>query len=294
MVILQKLLFPPARINKKRIYSRLAGRTVLITGASSGIGEALAYLLAPYPIRLVLVARRQERLDFIKKEIESIRSNTAEVICYSVDLRDNQEEWHRSLLELPEGIDIIISNAGHSIRRSVFESLERHHDITRTAAINYLAPTKLILALLPMLEHKRGQIIHTSTINMKLPPFPYWSAYLGSKAAFDHWFQSVSPELRARGIAASTIYLPLVRTPMIEPTDFYRHIPAMSAEHAAVKIVNLMCSRKKNWLPWWIRLSSLLPVFVGELARKVWEYRIVKQMSSQNKYLAKRNRRGSL
>lgn len=253
-------------MNRERLKAAVAGKTILITGASSGIGEQTAYALAEFPVRLILVARREERLLAVKRQIER-QAARAEVFC--ADLRDEEEmdAFLAYLRGLPDGVDIVVSNAGHSIRRSIADSLDRYHDVTRTAAINYLAPVRLLLSLIPMLKQRQGQIIHISTINTRLIPFPYWAAYLASKAAFDTWFRSAAPELNAMGIATTSIYLPLVRTPMIEPAKEYRRMPAMSPERVAGIICRTMYTRKRKFQPWWLPFGE----WASLLLRGVWE-----------------------
>jgi len=215
--LIESILFPPTKVNRKKLLQAITGKTILITGASSGIGEQLAYALAPYDTHLILVARRQEKLQEIKEIIEKQK---AKVTVIPADLRDDadMERLLHILLNIENGIHFIVSNAGKSILRSIFDSLDRYHDFTRTMAINYFAPVRLFLALIPTLEKHNGHIIHTSTINAILIPFPKWAAYQASKTAFDVWFQSVQPELNSKNIQTTTLYLPLVRTPMIEPT----------------------------------------------------------------------------
>jgi short-subunit dehydrogenase len=265
-VLLERILFPPTYLNKSKLGSHLEGKTILITGASSGIGERLAFHLADQRVHLILVARREERLREMKVEIEKA---TAEVTVYSADLRNNEEvEGLLKLLHaLPNGLDIFVSNAGKSIRRSIFHSLDRYHDFTRTMAINYFAPVQLLLSLIPLLQKSKGQIINISTINTLLIPFPYWAAYQASKTAFDTWFRSVAPELKGQGISTSTIYLPLVRTPMIQPTIAYRNLPAMSTQHVVNIICKMIYTKRKTYRPWWIlfgQLALILPRAVTE------------------------------
>jgi short-subunit dehydrogenase len=265
-VLLERILFPPIYLNKNKLGSHLEGKTILITGASSGIGEQLAFHLADQRVHLILVARREERLREMKVEIEKA---TAKVTVYRADLRNNKEveELLKLLHNLPNGLDIVVSNAGKSIRRSIFHSLVRYHDFTRTMAINYFAPVQLLLSLIPLLQKSKGQIINISTINTLLIPFPYWAAYQASKTAFDTWFRSVTPELNGQGISTSTIYLPLVRTPMILPTKAYRNMPAMNTQHVANIICKTMYTKRKTYRPWWImfgQLASTLPRAVTE------------------------------
>lgn len=248
--MLEYVLYPPAALHREKLRRALEGKTILITGASSGIGEQLAYMLAECSVHLVLVARREERLLAVKEKVEH---KSAKASVYAADLRNpsEMEGLLEYLHQLPKGIDIVVSNAGHSIRRPIFASLDRLHDFTRTIAINYTAPVQLLLSLLPVLERRQGHIMNVSTINALLHPLPHWAAYQASKTAFDIWFRSAAPELHARGIHTTSIYLPLVRTPMILPTKAYSKAPAMSAAQAAAILCRMMVLKKKFYRPWW-------------------------------------------
>lgn len=270
---LEHILFPGTSVNAEKLKRQLEGKTILITGASSGIGEELAYMLAPLRVRIILVARREEKLLALKKDIEM---QCAEVIVFAVDLRDQaeNEKLLAFLHQLPNGLDIIVSNAGHSIKRSLHQSLDRYHDVTRTMAINYFAPVQLLLSLIPLIEQKQGQIINISSVNPLLHPLPHWAAYQASKSAFDVWFRSVAPELNMMGISTSTIYFPLVRTPMILPTAAYSKMPAMSAEDAAKVICNRLYTKRKVYKPWWLIFGQLASL----VCRGYLEYSIPRRL----------------
>lgn len=257
--LMEKALFPPVSLNEKRLIEELQGKTVLITGASSGIGKQIAYMLAGIDIHLVLVARREDHLLTMKKNIE--RGGAQVSIC-PADMRNKIEldGVLAFLHQLPDGLDIVISNAGKSINRSIEKSLHRYHDFSRTMDINYGAPVRLLLSVIPILEKNKGQIINVSTINVLLMPIPYWAAYQASKTAFDTWFRSAAPELNAIGIATTSIYLPLVKTPMIVPTIAYEKAPAMSSEHAAIIICRSMYTKRKSFKPWWLIFGELASV----------------------------------
>jgi short-subunit dehydrogenase len=265
--LLERLLFSPAcYLNKKKLRYKLQGKTILITGASSGIGEQLAYLLADINAHLILVARREEKLLTMKSEIEM---EAAKVSIFQADLR-NKEEMEGLLTfihQLPDGLDVIVSNAGISIRRSINHSLDRYHDFTRTMAINYFAPVQLLLSVIPLLKKNKGQVINISTVNALLIPIPYWAAYQASKSAFDTWFRSVAPELNAMGVSTTSIYLPLVKTPMILPTDAYQKTPSMCPIHVAKIICKSMYSKRKKYVPWWLIFGQLASIFF----RGIWE-----------------------
>lgn len=262
----ENLLFPPVYLNKNKLRTKLDGKTILITGASFGIGEKSAYILAEMNVHLILVARTEEKLLTMKQEIEK---KAAKVSIIKADLR-NPEEIKGLLAfihQLPDGLDLLVSNAGLSIRRSINNSLDRYHDFTRTMAINYFVPVQLLLSLIPLLEKNQGHVINISTVNALLIPLPYWAAYQASKSAFDTWFRSVAPELKAMGISTTTIYLPLVRTRMILPTLAYQKLPAMSPDHVGKIICKSMYTQRQKYRPWWLFFGQLASI----MFRGIWE-----------------------
>lgn len=264
--LIEHFLFPPTWLNTNRLNKFVHQKTILITGASFGIGEALAYQLADTTAHLILVARTEEKLVTLQAELQK---KGAKANIFAADLTN--EKQVAALLEylksLPNGLDIVVSNAGRSLMRPIQESLERFHDFERTMAINYFGPVRLLLGLIPLLQAKKGQIINISAINVLLAPAPYWAAYQASKTAFDQWFRCVAPELKVSEIACSSVYLPLVKTRMIAPTKAYDKMPAMAPEHVAKIICKIIYTRKRKFAPWW--------VFWGQLAsllfRGVWE-----------------------
>ena len=264
--LLEHILFPPVFMNKEKLQHELAGKTILITGASSGIGASLACALAGFSVHLILVARSQDKLLSIKEEIEKENARVS-IFCADLRNRDELAELIGFLKHLPEKPDFFISNAGKSIRRSIYDSLDRFHDFTRTMAVNYLAPVELLLSLIPLLCEKRGKVINISSTSVLLLPIPRWSAYLASKTAFDTWFRSIAPELHGSGVSTSSVYFPLVKTPMILPTTEYQKMPGMSPEHAAKIIIRAMVSNRKFFRPWWLFFGQVASV----LFRRVLE-----------------------
>ena len=260
------LFFPILWYSRARLRRVLDGKTVLITGASYGIGESLAEALAVTNARLILVARTADKLLEVKSRVEA-RGGRADV--FPCDLSDPAAVGAllEHLRQLPGGVDLVVSNAGKSIRRSIFDSLDRLHDFTRTMNVNYFGPVQLLLGLIPTLVARRGHVINVSTGNAVVLPAPRWAAYGASKAAFDHWFRSVGPELNARGVATTSLYLPLVRTRMSAPTEHLRHLPAMQPEQVACLICRAINSRRRWYKPWWLWPAELGSV----LFRWPWE-----------------------
>lgn len=273
MKILEKILYPAPSLNNDRLNQAINGKTILITGASYGIGEQTAYMLARNNMNLILVARTESKLLEVKQDLEKQGAN---VYIFVANLY--KEEEVRQLIDnikrLPHQIDIFISNAGKSICRPLMQSLNRFHDFTRTMSINYYTPVELILALIPDLKSQKGQIINISAINVLLPPTPYWAAYQASKAAFDNWVKCSKPEFNVNNIAITSVYLPLVRTRMIEPNESYRNVPTMIPETAAKIICRAIIKRNRKYTPWWLvapRAFSLLfsNIWEGIMTRKI-------------------------
>lgn len=246
--LLERMLFSARPLPSGRLRRRFEGRTILVTGASRGIGEALALQLAEGCAHLILVARSEEALRHLEGRIAAM-GGSAEV--HALDLRDPSalDAFLDSISD--RRIDVFVNNAGKSIRRPLAESLDRSHDFERTMALNYHAPVRLLLRLIPRLRESRGQIVNVSALNLLMVPMPYWAAYQASKSAFDQWLRCAEPELRTWGISTSTLYLPLVRTAMIAPTRAYRDLPAMEPEQAASRIVDCLLHRRRRWIPWW-------------------------------------------
>jgi short-subunit dehydrogenase len=223
----------------------LRSRTTLITGASSGIGEAAAREIGAAGGTVLLVARSEDKLIEIAEQIEH-GGGVAHV--HSCDLSDADEidRMAAEVLERHGDIDILINNAGKSIRRSVARSYDRFHDYQRTMQLNYFGPVKLILDLLPgMREQGSGHIINISTMGLQTNT-PRFAAYLASKAALDAFSRSISPEIIGDGVHITTVYMPLVRTPMIAPTKIYDRFPTLSPEDAAHMICDAIRKRPKR------------------------------------------------
>jgi short-subunit dehydrogenase len=220
-------------------------RTILITGASSGIGKATALKIGEAGGTVLLVARNKDKLEATRREIEH-RRGRAQV--YACDLTDAEQidRMAESVLEHNESVDILVNNAGKSIRRSVARSYDRFHDYQRTMQLNYFGPVKLMLDLLPgMRDRASGHIINVSTMGLQTNT-PGFAAYLASKAALDAFSRSIGSEIIGDGVHITTVYMPLVRTPMIASTKLYDRFPALSPEDAADLICDAIRKRQKR------------------------------------------------
>jgi thioester reductase-like protein len=235
----------PFRARRHGQRGELDGRRVVITGASSGIGRATALKVAEAGGVPLLVARRQAELEEVRAEIAAAGGHA---FVYPCDLTDDEsvaKTVAQMLVEQP-GIDMLVNNAGRSIRRSVQLSYDRMHDYERAMAINYFGAVRLILALLPhMIERRFGHVVNVSSIGVQ-GIAPRFSAYVASKAALDYFSKIVATETHGAGITFTTVHMPLVRTPMIRPTKIYDAFPTKSAEQAAEMVMDALLKRPKH------------------------------------------------
>ncbi|OZM73602.1 short chain dehydrogenase [Amycolatopsis antarctica] len=235
----------PFRARKHGPRGELDGRRVVITGASSGIGRATALKVAAAGGVPLLVARRQHELEEVRDEILAAGGHAS---VYPADLTD-EESVHKAvdaMLAEHGRVDMLVNNAGRSIRRSIRLSYDRFHDYERAMAINYFGAVRLILALLPhMSERKFGHVVNVSSIGVQ-GIAPRFSAYAASKAALDYFSKIAATETHGDGITFTTIHMPLVRTPMIRPTKIYDAFPTKSPDQAADMVVTALRERPKH------------------------------------------------
>jgi short-subunit dehydrogenase len=246
----------PDLFRERSLTSSIKGKKVLITGASSGIGRETALKVGEAGGEVILVSRTREKLEELASQIEEL-GGTAHV--HPADLSDIEDidRLAAEVLEAHDGVDVLINNAGRSIRRSVERSYDRFHDFERTMQLNYFGALKLILAFLPgMRERKSGHIINVSSIGVQTNT-PRFSAYVASKSALDAFSRCTAPEVVQDNVKFTTVYMPLVRTPMIEPTDIYKAFPTLTPDEAAQMLCDAMIDKPK-------RMASRLGTF-GEV-----------------------------
>lgn len=264
----------PARVaDADRLRKAASGKTALITGASYGIGEATARKLAAAGATVLLVARSTDRLDEVAA---AINAGGGTAIAYPADLSDEAAvtELTKHINEDHGALDIVVSNAGISMRRSLRDQFDRPHDFQRTIDVNYLGPIWLLLGLLPLMrEAGRGHVVNVSSVGVRVAPGPQWGAYQASKGAFDRWLRSVAPELHGDGVDVTTIYFALVRTRMIEPTPLLGRLPGLTADQAADAVAKAVIERPRTSEPPWLwpaELASVLLAGPADIAARLW------------------------
>jgi thioester reductase-like protein len=235
----------PDLFRERSLSKSIDDKTILVTGASSGIGRELALKLGEAGGRVILVSRTKEKLDEVA---DAVKQAGGEPHVKPTDLSD-MDDIQRLADEVNEefgGVDILVNNAGRSIRRSVKASYERFHDYERTMQLNYFGALRLILSFLPgMRDRRTGHIINISSIGVQTNT-PRFSAYVASKAALDAFSRCVAPEVIGDGVHITTIYMPLVRTPMIAPTNIYDAFPTLTPDEAAQMVCDAMIDKPKR------------------------------------------------
>ena len=234
-----------ATLSKTAITKAVNGKNILITGASSGIGERTAYLLSDCGAHVILLARTEEKLKQVKDAIEAKGGNASYYPCDLTNTADIDATTAQIIADF-DYIDILVNNAGRSIRRSVHESVNRFHDFERTMDINYFGAVKTILGFLPsMIARKSGQIINISSIGV-LANSPRFAAYVASKSALDAFSRCLAAEVKGDNITVTNIFMPLVRTPMIAPTKLYRYMPALMPDDAALMVAKAIVKQPNS------------------------------------------------
>src|SRR6478672_4085160 len=242
--------YSPDRRKDRALARAIKGKTVMITGASSGIGRATALRVGAAGGKVILVARGMEKLEQTKLEIEDVGGVAFVHRCDLSDMHDI-ERMAKEVLQEHGRVDVLVNNAGRSIRRSIALSYDRFHDFERTMQLNYFGAVRLILTLLPVMRQtapdgrKGGQIINISSIGVQTNT-PRFSAYVASKAALDAFSRCIASEIIDDGVAITTIHMPLVRTPMIAPTKMYNRFPTITPEKAADMICEAIIHQPKR------------------------------------------------
>ena len=221
----------------------IAGKRILVTGASSGIGRSAAEALAAEGATVIAVARRVEELEDLGR-----RTGAHAFPCDLTD-PDAVDEMCAKVVENFGGIDVLLNNAGHSIRRTAADTALRLYDYDRLMQLNYHAPVRLTLDLLPALRESRGQVINSSTWGVPGGLMPNFTAYHASKAALSAFSASLQAEERANGLAVTQLHFPLMRTPMIAPTAAYAARPALEPEDAVQWILAAVRYRPAQLMP---------------------------------------------
>ncbi|MDX6582926.1 MAG: hypothetical protein QOI10_2110 [Solirubrobacterales bacterium] len=241
----EALRFARNIVGNASLEAAVRGRIIMVTGASSGIGKAAAVKIADAGGTVLLVARTPEKLELTRDQILA-GGGVAHIHRCDLSDFDDIERMAEEVLAQHGHVDVLVNNAGRSIRRSIALSYDRPHDFERTIELNYLGSVRLILKLLPVMrERKSGHIVNVSSIGVQTN-MPRFSAYVASKSALDAFSRCIASEIIDDGVHITTINMPLVRTPMIAPTKMYDRFPTITPEEAADMITEAIIHKPKR------------------------------------------------
>ncbi|MBZ0333347.1 SDR family oxidoreductase [Marinobacter sp. AL4B] len=256
----------PDLFKDRTLQGTVEGKVCVVTGATSGIGLATAEKLAEAGAILVIGARTKETLDEVAAQLEAKGGNIHAYQCDFSDMEDC-DRFVKTVLDNHGHVDVLVNNAGRSIRRSLSLAFDRFHDFERTMQLNYFGSVRLIMGFAPaMLERRGGHVVNISSIGV-LTNAPRFSAYVASKSALDAFSRCAAAEWSDRNVTFTTINMPLVKTPMIAPTKIYDSVPTLTPEEAADMVADAIVHRPK-------RIATRLGVFASvlhSLAPKVGE-----------------------
>ena len=207
----------------------IAGKHVLVTGASTGIGAALAEGFADRGAVVGICARRSDRLADVLERLQKVSPSSR---SWTVDLADLDgiAAFARRASEELGGIDVLVNNAGAPKRRRVTELTPEV--VESIMALNYFSPVRLTLALLPELIERQGRVVNIGSIAARLGP-PGEAAYAATKAALTAWSESMAVDLAGTGVAVHVVAPAVIDTELFHLPD---NDPAMTEDVEALPV----------------------------------------------------------
>ena len=191
-------------------------QTALITGASSGIGEAFASALAGQGFDLILVARSEDKLNALAKQLTELHSRRVEVVTADLSHAGSAAKVHAAAEALGMPVDLLVNNAGFG-SAGAFHKLDGARE-RQEILLNCAAVADMTHAFLPaMLERGRGGIINVASM-AAFQPLPYMSVYAGTKAFVLSFSQGIRGEVRGKGVKVLCVCPGPVDTPFFEAT----------------------------------------------------------------------------
>ena len=258
----------------------LANRVVIITGASSGIGEALARLFAAQGARLALAARSEEKLRALAAELGEERA-----LVVSTDVADpgQCERLVKRTVERFGGVDVLVNNAGLGLYGSL-EETDWEHSRERWE-VNFFGLLRLTRAALPYLKERRGMVVNISSVAGKVA-LPFMGDYCASKFAVNAFSNALRMELAAEGVRVAVVCPGRVKTRFHASAYREGHLPGVyklgqpryegvSAEQVARATLRAVRGgRREVIVPWWLRLfvgfRALFPGFTDRMLVRIF------------------------
>lgn len=243
----------PGRHRRDDPRGPLVGKNVVITGGSSGIGRATARMAITRGANVILVSVDDQQLvetaEELNAEVPEPGLPLGAASAYPADITDEESvrTLVKSIIAEHEHIDLLVNNAGRSIRRASLNALDRAHDYQRMMAVNYFGAVYLTLSVLPhMVERQAGHIVNVSDVLVQSRGARF-GAYAASKAALEAFADATSAETLSDHVTFTNVRLPLTRTQMIAPTRAYETRRGIwGVDKAASRVLKAMIDRPKQ------------------------------------------------
>lgn len=256
---------------------KLSNQVAVITGASEGIGAAIARRFAREGARVVLAARSEEKLEALAEELGSERA-----LAVPTDVTD-AEQVKRLMARTREhfgGLDILVNNAGVGLYASVAEMAWA--DFEQMWKVNFFGVVRCIREALPDLRERRGMVVNISSVAGKLA-IPYLTGYCASKFALNAFSTGLRMELAQAGVRVVVVCPGTVRTPFHQSAFRSNRLPEVFAQRsrggisaervAAATLRAVVRGRREVVVPWRLRLAvgfrNLLPAFADGILQRM-------------------------
>ena len=242
----------PDRNRRRHRAGPLVKQHILITGGSAGIGRETARICVRKGATVFLLARSADELEAAVVELRAEQPDygvpPGQAFAYPCDITDSEavDVTIKTILSEHDHVDVLVNNAGRSIRRATMDAVYRSHDYERTMAVNYFGAVHLTLALLPQMKQRNfGHIVNVSSIGVQARG-PRFAAYVASKAALEAFSDVTATETLSDHITFTNIHMPLTRTKMIAPTEAYDNARVLSPQTAAAIVVRGIIERPRR------------------------------------------------
>ncbi|GAC56662.1 putative oxidoreductase [Gordonia hirsuta DSM 44140 = NBRC 16056] len=243
----------PGRHRRTDPRGPLVSKNIVITGGSSGIGKATARMCITRGANVILVSHEPEQLSAVAEELNAEVPKPGlplgRACAYVADITDESlvRTLVKSIIAEHDHIDVLVNNAGRSIRRSSVNALDRAHDYQRMMAVNYFGAVYLTLSVLPhMIERQSGHIVNVSDVLVQSRGARF-GAYAASKAALEAFADATAAETLSDHVTFTNVRLPLTRTRMIAPTRAYESRRGIwGVDKAAHRVLKAIVERPKQ------------------------------------------------
>lgn len=235
----------------EKLNTKLSGKTALITGASSGLGADFARQLAASGCNLILVARRKERLEAVREEINAMHNVEIDLVAMDLLRRNAAQSLYQDISSWGREVDVLVNNAGYGLYGWFLElEWQKQADLLQ---LDMVVPTDLARLFAPdMVRRGFGYVLFVSSV-AGYAATPLYAAYAGAKSYVLLLGEALNFELRRTGVGVTVLSPGITRTEFLEVSGqratLYQRIFSMSSERAVKVGLKAMLSRRASVVP---------------------------------------------